>query len=245
MTEKTVIEALGTAATADRPEPYATLGARLRDRRQRTDLSLREIARRIGVSASLISQIETGKVQPSVATLYALVRELGGSFDEIMFGELPAVGDGGADGLPHHDDGPQASHNGGQGAAPGDAPGDAAGSALRNHPPVPMVQRADNRKMLQFNSGVRWERLTAESVPGLEFLFVVYEPGAESGPPGDFQRHSGREWCYIISGTLDIVVGFESHQLGPGDAITYDSTVPHRLENRGSTPVESVWFQLG
>jgi transcriptional regulator with XRE-family HTH domain/mannose-6-phosphate isomerase-like protein (cupin superfamily) len=239
-TEDDLIDTLLTTGPGDpgagRPEPYATLGARLRDRRQRTDLSLREIARRIGVSASLISQIETGKVQPSVATLYALVRELGGSFDEIMFGEPPPEGVAGE---------ASDSHNGGQGPQPGESPGAAVGAALLNHPPIPLVQRADNRKTLQFNSGVRWERLTAESVPGVEFLYVVYQPGAESGPPGDFQRHSGREWCYIVSGVLHIVVGFESHRLEPGDAITYDSAAPHRLENRGSQPVESIWFQLG
>ena len=40
-------------------------------------MSLREIARRIGVSPSLISQIERDKVNPSVSTLYALTQELG------------------------------------------------------------------------------------------------------------------------------------------------------------------------
>ena len=40
-------------------------------------LSLRELARRIGVSPSLISQIERDKVNPSVSTLYSIVRELG------------------------------------------------------------------------------------------------------------------------------------------------------------------------
>ena len=219
----------GLIRTTGTPEPYEELGARLRDRRQRASLSLREIARRIGVSASLISQIETGKVQPSVATLYALVRELGATFDEIMFGELPP------------DEQPLDVSREFMPASPGS--GNSA-AALLNHPPVPLVQRGDTRKALQFNSGVRWERLTAESVPGVEFLYVSYEPGAQSGPPGDFQRHAGREWCYIISGTLDMVVGFESYTLGPGDAITYNSATPHRLENRGTTPVESVWFQL-
>lgn len=53
------------------------IGPRLRAERERQGLSLRETARRIGVSASLISQIERDKVNPSVSTLYALVRELG------------------------------------------------------------------------------------------------------------------------------------------------------------------------
>ena len=52
------------------------IGPRLRAERERQGLSVREIARRIGVSASLVSQIERDKVTPSVATLWALVREL-------------------------------------------------------------------------------------------------------------------------------------------------------------------------
>ena len=53
------------------------IGPRLRAQREQLGVSLRELARRIGVSASLISQIERDKVNPSVSTLYSLVRELG------------------------------------------------------------------------------------------------------------------------------------------------------------------------
>jgi transcriptional regulator with XRE-family HTH domain len=65
------------------------VGPRLRAQRERLGLSLRELARRIGVSASLISQIERDKVNPSVSTLYALVRELGlGMGDLFSTGEV-------------------------------------------------------------------------------------------------------------------------------------------------------------
>jgi transcriptional regulator with XRE-family HTH domain len=59
------------------PHKPSHLGRRLRAQREQLGLSLRELARRIGVSASLISQIEREKVNPSVSTLYSLVRELG------------------------------------------------------------------------------------------------------------------------------------------------------------------------
>ena len=42
------------------------LGDRLRAARDAYGISLRELARRIGVSASLISQIETGKAMQQV-----------------------------------------------------------------------------------------------------------------------------------------------------------------------------------
>ncbi len=197
------------------------LGGRLRTRRDELGLSLRELARRVGVSASLISQIETGKVQPSVSTLYALVTELGGSFDQLLFGEAP---------LPPLD----------AGAGPADLL-----STVLTYPRGTAIQRGDSRKAISLNDGVRWERLTRHSVPGVEFLYVVYEPGAESGPATEYQRHSGREWCYVISGTLEIVVGFDRHELRAGDAITYEAAVPHRLSNHGDVAVEMIWFQLG
>jgi len=33
--------------------------------------------------------------------------------------------------------------------------------------------------------------------------------------------------------------------LGPGDSISFDSTVPHRLTNIGDEPVHGVWFVVG
>ena len=48
------------------------LGPRLRAIRLRQGIGLRELARRLDLSPSSISQIETGKIRPSVSTLYAL-----------------------------------------------------------------------------------------------------------------------------------------------------------------------------
>jgi DNA-binding XRE family transcriptional regulator len=48
------------------------LGARLRLSRERTGMTVRGMARAIGVSPSLVSQIERGRVMPSVGTLYAI-----------------------------------------------------------------------------------------------------------------------------------------------------------------------------
>ncbi len=60
------------------------LGARIREAREATGLSVRGLARRIGVSPSLLSQVERGLAQPSVGTLWALVTELGFSLDGLF-----------------------------------------------------------------------------------------------------------------------------------------------------------------
>src|SRR5207249_2571457 len=120
---------------AGAPRSDGSVGPRLRERRAELGLSLRELARRLEVSPSLVSQIETGKIQPSVRTLYAIVNELGLSLDEIFeLSGSPAAAAFTAD-------------------APGEAwPGRAAAAP---------VQRTDERRVIELESGVRWERLTA------------------------------------------------------------------------------------
>jgi transcriptional regulator with XRE-family HTH domain len=60
------------------------LGRELRARRLQAGVGQRALARDVGVSASLISQIEHGRSIPSVGTLYAIVNRLGISLDEIF-----------------------------------------------------------------------------------------------------------------------------------------------------------------
>ena len=60
------------------------LGLRIREERLKQGLSLRGLARLVGVSASMVSQIETGKSQPSVSTLYAITSALGISIQDVF-----------------------------------------------------------------------------------------------------------------------------------------------------------------
>jgi transcriptional regulator with XRE-family HTH domain len=75
---------------ADPSGPFQ-IGVRLREERQKNGLTVRELARRIEVSPSLISQIERDIVNPSVATLYAIVNELGLSMNDV-FGDNREAG---------------------------------------------------------------------------------------------------------------------------------------------------------
>jgi transcriptional regulator with XRE-family HTH domain len=202
------------------PEPeYATIGDRLRQARQARGLSLRRLAEMLGVSPSLISQVETGRAKPSVNTLYALATELGISLDVLLFMDTPPVTRAGI-------------------RSPiGDPPD-------TNLPHDP-VQRASSRMSIRLGSGVVWERLTTESIRNVDFLYVTYEVGGASSPENEYQRHSGQEWGYVLSGSLRVRIGFDEVVLGPGDAITFDSGTPHRLFNAGDVPARAVWYVLG
>ncbi len=202
------------SSRAEAKDSTASVGASLRERREELGLSLRELARRLEVSPSLVSQIETGKIQPSVRTLYAMVSELGLSLDEIFV-------------------------LGGAGGAPAPAsPGRAARAGAS-------VQRAGDRRAIELESGVRWERLTAWNEEDVEFMEAIYEVGGASSPDGKLVRHSGREFGLVLSGTLGVAVGFEEHVLGPGDSIAFDSSIPHRLHNDGDEVATAIWMVLG
>jgi transcriptional regulator with XRE-family HTH domain len=77
------------AARPDQPAPRrrppaGDLGARVRAEREAAGVSVRGLAKRLGVSPSLLSQIERGLAQPSVGTLWAIVTELGLSLDALF-----------------------------------------------------------------------------------------------------------------------------------------------------------------
>jgi transcriptional regulator with XRE-family HTH domain len=194
---------------AARPD-YPEIGEHLRAARHQRGLSLRELAERLGVSPSLISQIERGRANPSVSTLYQIVAELDVSLDELLFEDRRPPG----------------------------ATADAA-------PVAGPVLRGKERQRIRLASGVIWERLTTISEPGVEFLYVIYEVGGASSPEDAFQRHSGHEWGYVLSGTLQVTVGFRQYVLEPGDSLSLESTSPHRLANVGDTPVHAIWFVQG
>lgn len=71
----------------DVPAAIDAIGDRLREARMHAGISQRELARRLGLSPSLISQLESGMSKPSVGTLYSVVTELGISLDSVIRGE--------------------------------------------------------------------------------------------------------------------------------------------------------------
>lgn len=207
------------------------MGDRLRQARLARGMSLRRLADVLGVSPSLISQVETGRAKPSVNTLYAMASELDISLDVLLFMDTPAM---------------TSSRRSLSSGSPFEQQ-DRAEPDRPHEPVLPRdpVQRASSRMTIRLGSGVVWERLTTESIRNVDFLFVTYEVGGASSPENAFQRHSGQEWGYVLSGTLRVTIGFEEFVLGPGDAITFDSGTPHRLANDGPEPVRAVWYVLG
>lgn len=224
------------------------VGERAARYRKERGLKVTEVARAIGVTPSLISQIERGQSQPSVSTLFGLAEALDVPVDAFFdpgssrtaeandrrrsptrstaagrsaasAERVPQDGPSSSVGRSTHDRRSQADSGPQAGAAP------QAGDRY-------LVRRGD-RAALDIEGGVRWERLTPENLRDVEFLELVYAPGAQSHP--DLYRHPGTEMVLVLSGRLDIVVGFERYELEVGDSIHFPSTMPHRYVNPSDT----------
>lgn len=213
------------SSTSPRAPLPESVGVRIRTLREAAGMSLRGLARAVGVSPSLISQIEHGKATPSVGTLYAIVSELDISMDEVFF-DAPR--------------GAAAKANGGGPSEKFDA-----GGPGWKAPSEGPVLRAANRLKLTLDTGVHWELLTASHDPRIDFLYVTYPVGGESCPPDALIQHNGSEYGVVLAGGLGATVGEDSYELGPGDSIAFDSSTPHRIWTLGELPATAIWAVVG
>jgi transcriptional regulator with XRE-family HTH domain len=204
------------------------LGPRIREERLKRGISLRGLARDVGVSASMISQIETAKSQPSVSTLYAITNALAVSIEDLF-----AVSDEAEPAAPSQS---RVAQQNGAPTTVLEALGSFADDRLG-----PLV-RPEQRPVLNLDSGVTWELLGKLPHHAVDFLLITYAPGGTSSSRGGLMRHPGSEYGYLQSGELAVTLGFEQLTLRAGESISFDSTTPHSYRNDGAEPAVGVWF---
>jgi DNA-binding XRE family transcriptional regulator/mannose-6-phosphate isomerase-like protein (cupin superfamily) len=230
-----------------------SIGSKLKVIRKQRKLSLRDVAAKAEVSASLLSQIETGKVNPSVMSLYNIAAALGVPVSELVpLAEVPThtaapIKHTNGNGMAHYTPAPQIVLP----VAPSSSATamrdavlqnsdvrDAAFGDVASEDGCAITRKAD-RPTINLMHGVTWARLTCQPEQGIEFLELNYNPGASSGPA--MSHHNGREWGLVVTGELLLELGFDMHILRPGDSIVFDSNTPHRLNNRGSEAMKAIW----
>ena len=206
------------------------IGTRLKERRVSAGMSLREMAREADVSPSFLSQIENGKSQPSVATLFSFANILGVKIDELFDDDateaatpdvaVMEVGDG------DEKDPARIWSN----------------SAYTNR--ISLIHPS-HRAQIAVAHGVQWERLAATPETSCNFMKLVYEPGSTSTEGGETVVHDGYEYGYILTGEFEVTIGSEVFVLRAGESIGFDCSIPHVFRNIGDVPVEGIWFIHG
>jgi transcriptional regulator with XRE-family HTH domain len=165
------------------------LGERLRELRAARGWSLRELARHTGLSAALLSQVENGTSDPSLATL----RKLAGAFDESIAGlfQEPEAG------------------------------------------PLVVTRRGRRMRLNSPHGLVSYERITP-GISDYEVLEAVLAPGDRSSE--EPWSHPSTECAISLEGVVQAEIAEVTHELHEGDAVTFDSRLPHRYLNSSDAP---------
>jgi len=106
----------------------------------------------------------------------------------------------------------------------------------------PPVVRANARRSLDFHEqqdDASHYLLTPSLDGSLESVWV------EAPPDYDTSRtpfaHPGEEFGIVLEGRHEVYLDGVRYELGPGDSITYSSTIPHWYRNPGPDVVKAIW----
>jgi len=109
----------------------------------------------------------------------------------------------------------------------------------------PVVRRESRRRLEQAHlgtpdDGTIHELLTPNLDGSLEVLYLEVPPGTstEATP----FSHEGEEVGFILEGVQEVHLDDRVHLLREGDAITYNSKVPHWYRNPGPGVMRAIWI---
>jgi transcriptional regulator with XRE-family HTH domain len=114
--------------------------------------------------------------------------------------------------------------------------------------PYTIVRRQDRRVVSRHDSkkgeayGYEFESLAPHKRDRHMEPFLVTLDPAETEE--ERSTHDGQEFIFVLQGRMEVRLGEEIHVLEPGDAIYYDSTVPHLVKCQGeeSTRILAVLY---
>jgi transcriptional regulator with XRE-family HTH domain len=105
------------------------------------------------------------------------------------------------------------------------------------------VVRGGHQKHVRLDApGAEYRLLTPDGDRLIEFLWCRVAPSS-SMPPGDggYQAHRGEEDAYVLSGSLTYLLGgIDEVVVHAGDSISFDASIPHRVENRTTEPADLI-----
>lgn len=110
-----------------------------------------------------------------------------------------------------------------------------------NGPPRPRVLRRDDRPALTFGVLGRKLLLTPKPLHHLEVFVGELGRGGSTGPE-PYAHGDSEELFVVLSGSVQLELGGELHQLEHGDSIDYRSSTPHRIVNVGDELAEVMWI---
>lgn len=191
------------------------VGLRLKERRTEVDLTIRELARRTGLSASFISQVERGKANLSIDSLHQIAECL-----EVSIQYLLSDGES-TKGLPA-DEKPWEAED-----------------LIAEYTPV--VRSGSRPKLFFPDSGVNYEMLTNDLNHKMEPFMGRLSPG--TGNVARRLRRDTEEFIFVQSGSLLVGLDDTEYILDPGDSIYFEGYRLQKIACASETE-DVIWISV-
>jgi transcriptional regulator with XRE-family HTH domain len=75
--------------------------------------------------------------------------------------------------------------------------------------------------------GITYWPLTRSGPAGGLHAFKVRISARRRKPPAELPVHEGRDWTYVLSGRLRLILGERDFTIGPGEAVEFSTWTPH------------------
>jgi len=192
------------------------IGNQIKERRKELDLTIRELSRRTGLSASFISQLEHGKTNVSLDSLRLIAEQLEVSMQFFFLEPDPL----------------QSLH---EPITTTLSPTDPA----REYSPV---VRSNSRAQLVFpDSGVNYQMLMKDLNRSMEAIYGRISPG--KGNVARRLRKQTEEFIFVVSGKLQIGLKDKTYVLSPGDSIYFDGFDLNEI-SCASEDQDAIWISV-
>ena len=192
------------------------IGHQIKERRKELELTIRELSRRTGLSASFISQLEHGKTNVSLDSLRLLAEQLDVSMQFFFMEPDPLL-----------------SLN-----DPIDERTPAADPAKEYSP----IVRANSRAQLVFpDSGVNYQMLMKDLNRSMEAIYGRISPG--KGNVARRLRKQTEEFIFVVSGKLQLGLKDKKYVLSPGDSIYFDGYDLNEI-SCASEDQDAIWISV-
>ena len=198
----------------------ANIYEKIRQVRVLKKITLKELAKKCGLSYSYISQVERGEASPSLASLDRLSKALDMDVWHLFKDENGRQSETGLNAN-------SIALQNGQSNAQGN--NDRQGK--KKIRPTKLLKKNMRRSITLPQTNVCYEMITPDLKCEMQVLRMEAEVGASSG---DYMiEHEGEECCFVLSGQLEMEVGGEKYLMEAGDSVYFSSELPHRWENKG------------
>jgi transcriptional regulator with XRE-family HTH domain len=109
-----------------------------------------------------------------------------------------------------------------------------------------LTRRDQRREVVRRGTRIGFSYYAFNAPKDLQLVeaFIIKHPPIQKKPKALFD-HPGEEFLLVLHGTIDLVYGRETIHLQEGDAIHFDPSIPHRVQNAGEEEAECLVVVAG